>query len=501
MFINILTKLEKSKSFWFLLVITLVFFFLRLPSLIEPNWYGDEGIYQVIGMAIDHGHMLYSGAWDNKPPLLYLTYALFGGDQFAVRFAALLTGLLSTWLFFFLARKLFTRRRASIVATVLFTVLFGIPLLEGNIANAENFMLLPIIGAGLIVVSKNRKHNVLALFAAGLLLGLAFLFKIVAVFDFAAFFLFLLFLNWPITKTKESKRLQWDIAKGKTCFQEASLLILGFILPLIVAICYFAVNNALPSFIQASFLGNVGYVGYGNTFFIPQGLLILKTSLLAIFVLIVFLRKKHIDTSTQFVLLWTAFSVFNALFSQRPYTHYVLVFLPAFCLLVGLVFQQKTKKKKIFTALILLASLLIMLSNFKLYSFKKSFLYYQNAFLFITNQKDVTSYQSFFDGKTPRDYQIASFLTLHTRPYDPVFIWGDNSQIYALSHTLPINKYTVAYHITQNKTGIKETQQALDTVRPNYVIILTESPNFPFTLRNYESKYSVPGATVYEKDF
>ena len=88
---KILKRLEKSKSFWFLLGISFLFFLLRLPSLIEPNWYGDEGIYQIIGKAMGSGRILYSQIWDNKPPLLYITYALFNGEQFQVRIFSLIS--------------------------------------------------------------------------------------------------------------------------------------------------------------------------------------------------------------------------------------------------------------------------------------------------------------------------------------------------------------------------------------------------------------------------
>jgi 4-amino-4-deoxy-L-arabinose transferase-like glycosyltransferase len=495
----LLTKLEKSKSFWFLIVITLVFFFLRLPSLFEPNWYGDEGIYQVLGMAIDHGRMLYSQAWDNKPPLLYVTYALFGGEQFGVRMLALVFGLGSTWLFYFLAQKLFKKHWVNVTITTLFAVLFAIPLLEGSIANAENFMLLPIIAAALIVYHNKTQHaKRYALFGAGLLLGLAFLFKIVALFDFAAFFVFLFFLNWPLSKKANHWKI--DAKKMKLLVNDATQMILGFAIPILCTFAYFAINNELQAFIKAAFLGNVGYVGYGNTFFIPQGLLILKTALLLTFVGILAWQRNKLGTAAFFILLWSIFGVYNALFSQRPYTHYVLVVLPAFCLLLGLFLEEQKLKRRALAASFLIAAFLILMSTFKLYSFKRTFPYYQNAFLFITNQKNVTDYQAFFDNKVPRDYQVASYLKMHTKPGEPVFIWGDNSQIYALSHTLPINKYTVAYHIT-TKEAIADTQKALNIVKPKYVVILEEAPPFPFTLTNYKSAVSLDRAIIYEKDF
>src|ERR1051326_55110 len=95
-----LAKLEKQRVTWFLIITLFLFFLLRLPSLFEPYWYGDEGIYQVIGSALRNGRQLYSGIWDNKPPVLYLIYALFNGDQAGVRFFSLFFGIASVCIFF-----------------------------------------------------------------------------------------------------------------------------------------------------------------------------------------------------------------------------------------------------------------------------------------------------------------------------------------------------------------------------------------------------------------
>ena len=52
--------------FWILNFLT--FLILRLPSLFEPYWYADEGIYLTIGNALRRGEILYSQIHDNKPP-------------------------------------------------------------------------------------------------------------------------------------------------------------------------------------------------------------------------------------------------------------------------------------------------------------------------------------------------------------------------------------------------------------------------------------------------
>ena len=495
--IKLLAEIEKSKAFWALFVISILFFILRLPSIIEPNWYGDEGIYQVIGMAINNGFALYSQIWDNKPPLLYLTYALFNGDHFAVRAASMLIGLTTTWLFFYFTKLLFKNLRTSVISTTVFAILLATPLIEGNIANAENFMFLPIIIAAIMIykyaLAKTDSQNKITLFAAGIILGIAFLFKIVALFDFAAFLVFLLILAIP--ERNKIKNLFSYFYKNLLFF------VIGFLLPITLTIIYFTASNTLNDFIAAAFLNNVGYVNYGNKLLIPQGFLILKLILLAIVLSLVAVKRKSLSNPALFIFVWLAFSLFNAFFSQRPYTHYVLVALSSICLFLGLIISEKSLNSKRNFVITFLSVILIILTNFNLYGFYKTLFYYQNAFLFITGKKDINSYRSFFDRKTPGDYEIASFIKAHTKPNDKIFIWGDSPQIYALSHTLPINKYTAAYHISQNKKGFAITQQALFTIKPKYVIILSDAPNFSFKLDRYVNKFSINRAVVYERDF
>ena len=335
-----LKHLEKSKSFWSILAISLLFFFLRFPSIFEPYWYGDEGIYEVIGQALHQGRILYTGIWDNKPPLLYIMFGIFNGNQESVRALSLVLGLLSTIVFFCLSQKLFKKLSSSITATLLFAILFGTPFLEGNIANAENFMLLPTLGAGLLIYTESNRHAGRSrMTIAGLLLGLAFLYKIVAVFDLAAFLLFIAF-----TSLREAKRrsnlvhqiaalsASWRIARN-----DILMVIAGFLIPLILTALYFLFNNSLINFLQATFAGNVEYVGLNNTFLtIPQGLLIFKLLLLAIAIGLIFSKRHKLTNTTLFILLWLSFGLFNAFFSQRPYTHYLLVLLPSLCLFIGL---------------------------------------------------------------------------------------------------------------------------------------------------------------------
>jgi hypothetical protein len=498
---NTLRKLEKNKLFWYLLGFLLIFFFLRLPSLIEPNWYGDEGIYQVIGQAINQGRMLYTEAFDNKPPLLYLTYALFAGDQFRVRIFSMIVGLVTVFAFFQLSLTLFRRQAASLFATLLFAILFAIPLIEGNIANAENFMLLPIITAGILIYKLSLKsHKPYTInrmpFLAGLLLGIAFLFKIVAIFDFAAFCIYLLIINFP--NRLPSVKNNWPKIVLKHSMTLITPICVGFIAPVAISSIYFLLNGAFSDFIRASFLSNIGYVGYANKFIIPQGLLILKLMLLLGSVALVFLKRKSITKTESFIFLWFVFSLFDTYFSGRPYTHYALMSLPAICLTIGLLLETNQPRLKIFLSIVLIITLIALNGTFK-FNLQKTFRYYTNAISFVSGNKDIGSYQSFFDDKTPRDYEIASFIKTHTKPEDNVFIWGDSAQIYSLSKKLPPGRYTVAYHITQYKNALSETQLAIGKANPKYIVVLNESRTLPLSLPNYQNRFVFKESTIYER--
>lgn len=475
----------------FLVLTSLFFVLLRFPSLFEPYWYGDESIYQVIGSALNHGRLLYQGIWDNKPPLLYIVYALFHGDQPTIRLVSMVTGLIAIWTFYFLAKRLFINRYTSSAATSMFALLFGLPLLEGNIANAENFMIPLIVGAAWIVIVViqtpllKRINSILLLGIAGILLGIAFLFKVVGLFDFVAFFLFIFIEHYH---------------SAKKLYRQALPLIaltVGFSIPFSLSVIYFFQKHILGTYIASAFKNNVGYVNYGNQFIIPQGLLFLKTLLLAGFCIFFFLRRKHMKKATMFIGIWVSFGIYDALFSQRPYTHYLLVIIASFSLFLAYTFFNKKLRFESTFISILLCLFLSM--NFWFYI--KILPYYTNFFRYVTNHESITTYQSFFDKNTPRDYQLVEFLTSKKQEKETFYLWGNDAQIYSLTNTLPPGRYIVAYHVSGVSEAEKETIQAVKKEQPDLIIIMPGMPPPPFSLTNYQKKLTIGTLLIYEKLF
>lgn len=465
---------------WLLVLAAIIFAGFRFPSLIEPNWYGDEGIYQVVAKAINDGRILYQQIWDNKPPLLYLIYAIANGDLYFAKLLSLLAGLISVVAFYFLSLNLFKKKTSRYVSLFLFSILFGLPILEGNIANAENFMMLPTITAAIFVLKYQQTKKVKLIIIAGLLMSISLALKIVAIFDLLAFLTFLI-----IVAGKEVRRY----------IQSYLFFGLSSILLLLISAVYFLANGAFNEFLQAVFLQNFNYVGEESTFIFPMGILIIKTFVLLFLILLIKYFSNKITKESLFIYLWTSFGLYSAFFSDRPYIHYLLLVLPAFCLLSGNLFEKA--KGRLFEIIAILTILYFAIFHFQVYG--KNIEYYKNFFNFVTDRKNVVQYEAFFDSNTPRDYIIAEFISMNTQKDEDVFLWSDSAQIYALSNKLPIGKYIVAYHIKFYDNADTDTKNRIETIKPKYIIQTAQDSLIDETLSSYQLRYIINGAKIYER--
>lgn len=165
---------------------------LRYPTLFEPRWYGDEGIFAAIAGDIRSGDTLYADSWDNKPPLIFFTYAavqhVFGAGVLPLHAAASAVVIATLIVTMLIAGLVATPSRAP-VAGLLFALLMATPILEANLALTETFMMLPSALGVLLFLHATRAGRALSpahALAAGALFGVAAGYKQVAGFDLAA---------------------------------------------------------------------------------------------------------------------------------------------------------------------------------------------------------------------------------------------------------------------------------------------------------------------------
>jgi hypothetical protein len=469
-----------------LLIFSVIFTVLRIPSLIEPYWYGDEGIYAVIGQAIRNGSLLYKDIWDNKPPLLYLIYAFANGNLFWVKLISLVVGLGTIGSFYYFALKIFKTKRSVYVSTGLFSILFGLPLLEGNIANAENFMLLPVLLAAILIFYTSSSR---AYFLAGIFLSCALMLKIVAIFDIAAF-LIVLFIRTGVSKHTAIDGIKYYFSKVNH-----NWLLLGICILPVITLIFYSTSGSVSHLFSSVFAQNVDYVGANNHFIFPLGWIALKIIMLMVSVFLIFYYRKKMFVQETLILTWMAFALFSIFFSDRPYTHYVLMGIIPFSLLVGYLFE----KFKLYLISIMCMVIMLVVSFFPVYN--KTIHYYENYVRYLIAKKSTYEYIGFFDKYAVRDYILAeSIRSITSTKNTEVYFWSDSAQLYILTGTQPVTKYIVAYHALMYSEAMKETIVQIRSKSPQY-IISTKGNTIPQDLLiGYTVKYIIEGAIIYEKN-
>lgn len=478
------------KKHW-LIALFLLVVFLRLPSLFEPFTYGDEGIYLTLGQAARQGLVFYRDIHDNKPPLLYL-FAGFAESFSAYRLILFFWSLATIFLFYLLSKSLFKKNFFAIIAsTTVFALFTSLHTFEGNVANAENFMLLPTIGAFYWVFNAQTflgkkegwLENIKIWLLPGVLLGVATLFKVPAAFDFAALLVFssFLFLEQKISSKQHLLRY--------------TLLIIGFILPLLATFLYYAFQGALNEYLAAAFFQNIPYLsswagGQAQVGGLPF-LLLVRSGILALLIIVLLVLRKKVSLRAKLILIWFAFSWYAALLSSRPYPHYLIQLLPAFSLSLGLLFT--TQKQYLFEKIIPAILFIAFVLTFNLFNFwtYKNLPYYRNFYQFALGNKNLQEYFADYDGRANDVYQVADYLVSHTLADEEIFIWGNIPFVYSLARRLPTGRYAVAYHII-DFNGYEETMIQIQDKPPRFIILdLEEKRPFPEFFSWLERNYTL----------
>lgn len=479
-----------------LLVLLFIIFILRIPTLFDPHRYADEEIYLTLGQGVRKGLVLYRDIHDNKPPLLYLVAAA-ASDLFWFRFFLLVFHAFGVLCFWKLAELVFEKKRlAVLISTSLFGLFSTLPFLEGNIANGENFMIVPALLACCLfyraVTDSYFAGRLIVFICIGLLFAVSFLFKIPIVFDFLSLLCFWCFFVLPPTNFR---RLCQRIFSPQTI-----VMVLGFALPIALSIVYYSSFGAFEPYVRSALLQNVGYVsswrsggaGLLTNPLVWRGIIVLGISV------ILFVFSSKLSLAVRFVSLWTIFSMYGALLSSRPYPHYLLEPLAPVSLLVMLVFTEKFLLRRLLPALIFILILGAYIEN--KFWYYASVPYYRNFVAYALGRKDWGAYLDFFGAR--RNYLISSYIKQHTLPSERIFIWGTEPSIYVLTDRLPVGRYTVSYHIFDFR-AFEETMIALQASPPAYIVVIDDLDRF-VQLKSYLNNFYmlenvIDGASLYRR--
>jgi len=447
-----------------------VAFALRLPSLAEPRWYRDEGIFAAVAGDLRHGGLLYADAWDNKPPLIFYTYAaiqaLFGNGMVALHLVTTIVVLLTLAAVMAVGVRLYGRGPAVLAGGV-FAVVMCTPVIEGNLALTETYMILPTTLAVLCVVyaqNQQDRSRPWAIAAVGVFISIAASYKQVAVFDGLAIAVY-----FCVTDPRRMRAI--------------ALLSGGFAVPQVALAAYFLAAGALPDYWYAV----VGSLPLYSTLGPDEGPLLRLAGYLPALLLTAWLVHRHAEGARVDVRhlapLWLGFAVAGATSSALPFPHYLQQAAPAFALTVGglpLLVPEGRQERVILGVAAVLAAVLAA-SQFGEARHRQQLspsAYYRNYVSYQAGERGYQKYERFFDGGGESARDIAKAIR-EDGAGTTVYAWSELPWIYATGDLSNPTPYYTSF-LGELLPDAKPTVARELVAEPPAYIVVSDNAYAPF---------------------
>lgn len=471
---NLLSYFVKSDNhiyFGFLLISFLFRFLTFFYSVIDF----DESTYLLIGKELFNGSILYVDYIDTKPPGIFLLYGLAdfltGSGMFVMRLLAALTLALSAFYLYKLKYKFSGNKGISALSGLLYIILVS-SYRFGYAANTEIFFNFFNIAA-LLIFSKQSTFK--AFFLGGFLAGLGFVIKYVALFDFTAWWVYILIL----LITGQQKKFGLQVLRALTAFS-------GFLIPFILVLLYYSLSGHLTEMME---LKMSFFTKYQSTemmrnytdMLLDIHLKYLPAFLGFYFVLIYsfwFVKKKP---ALLFGIIWALFAVLSIVMQKKPYTHYFIQLFPAMAFVFVDLFVLPNKAVRHFakhktTTIGLVIILLFIIS--------------------IVNQ----SYYL-----TRKDYPraVSEYIKTNKAEADKVFVYNYKGMVYYFLDQKPMSKYvhqtmlTYDYHIKSMNIDVDGEIKKIIDQKPSFIITRSE-PSFHSSTEYFQNNYELD--TVFNKN-
>jgi hypothetical protein len=439
---------------------------LRAPSLFEPHWAGDEGIFAAIASDIRHGDVLYADTWDNKPPLIFLTYAAtqaaFGAGMLPLHLVATLAALLALLALLACAARLYGTLRAC-AAGLLFATVVGTPIIEANVAGTEVFMVAPIalaMLAALAAQGRDERARMRLYAVAGLLLGVAASYKQVAAFDAAA-----LLLVVACAERRRTAALA-SIAGGAA-------------VPWAFALTVFAALGAADDYVYAV-AGSLD--AYGAQASLGAGERALRLLPAAAATVVLLAQRGRVDVRRDLPAAWLAFAASGAFSSPFVFPHYLIQVAAPFALVcAGLRLPVDLRPRGLahlaLLAVVAAMSVSIFGGVIRARTQTDPFWYYRGMYRWSDGEMTDGELNVRFDGTTVSIEAILAAIEADGGG-DSLFAWGDMPWLYArggMSNPTPYSSAWFAEWLPGARARIIDD---LERAPPDYIVLVEDAPLF-----------------------
>lgn len=482
-----------KKAAFYITVIFIMILCFRLPTAPEKFFNVDEGIGAVVANSILEGGVYYRDSIDQRGPVTYYVYAcvfaLFGRNNMFALHCFLILVVFAIALALYLIGVLIADRKIACWAALFFGIsAHGFSKSDMLAFHTEWCAVLFSVMGGYFFLKYLFKGRSLFIFFSGISFGLAFFSKQPALLDYLTALIFCFIFSFVI----EREHIRPLI---RPCIYMSA----GFLLPAVIIVGYYCLNNALEDFWFYFWVYNFQYYAAAvpffervriasvylinpNSFFMVNSLL--TTSFLAggtkaVWHFVNNFRKPSRELLIDvYILFWGVSSYIGASYTGRSYGHYYIMILPAFCLLGGKTIQAlfdslnsyfRQNRRKFFvikTFLVVVISLGMVLPLVKRFSYKEVYSSSLLGVKFAPRNKlsqiafwhDDSPF-SFYKRKTFAQYAALSKKELnnllrHMKAgnngafKEKIFVWGFYPEMYVLLNQMPASRYTYCNFLT-----------------------------------------------------
>jgi 4-amino-4-deoxy-L-arabinose transferase-like glycosyltransferase len=422
-------------------------FVLRWPTASIPLE-RDEGEYAYIAQHWLKGEVPYRSAFDQKPPGVFVVYAVieavFGTSPAAIHWAMQVYTSATLVLIFLLGWRLFEPSVGLLAATAA-VFLTAMPSVWGNAANTEIFMLLPITAAVATALRAGDRDSMRWALVTGLLSGVGLLFKQVAIFD-AIFCLLLLAVT-----CKRSRAAVWTMVAGAAAVG-------------VVVIGYFCAVGAFGAFYDCILGYNMEHVAEAPLRSYPMGLWRALVPILweatpffalAAVGLILSIRRPSAGSRGPcwMVAGWLLFTFLGVIPGGYFSAHYFLHLVPPLALLasygavsLGQLLSRNWPGRALATVLV---------GGALAYGITVAWWY------FGPGTSALKSRRLYGTNPFPESMSVAQFIAEHSQPDDTLFIVGSEPQIAYYADRKSASRYIITYPLWKNFPDTHDRQNAV----------------------------------------
>jgi 4-amino-4-deoxy-L-arabinose transferase-like glycosyltransferase len=416
---------------WAALGIVLLTIAIRLPSLLHPQPLDSEAMYSVVANEIVDGGRPYIDAVERKPPLLFWTYAavfkIAGKFNWkALHMVALVWTLCAMAGLYVIGRELLDRN-TGLIAALFYSVFQPWGVWSNLSADGEMLMNLPIIWAWAIAFRRNSSRMRPELFAAGALLGAAFLLKQPAAIAAVPLGIYLLLPSYGASRS---------LTRTNSIIQ-AAMLTAGFFAAVgLVTIVLWKQGILHEAFYWTIAADDVPHVFWQKG--IVRTLAFLGACLPLVIGSIMACRDKSeiwagkMPERTALLGLLAA-SAIGAAAGARFYPHYYVQLIPPLALLAASYYARLWSRT--------------MQPPHWLLRPRVTY-----AWLALTV---ITFSIIHLTGLAPRRLpsEVGRYLFTHSNPEDRIFVWGQKVKIYLEAHRRPASRYITTFPLTGHIFG------------------------------------------------